>query len=286
MKKILATICICLLLWFLCLIPMVAFLIALKTLNLLPLSEMTLFLFCGLSAAVAILIMYFGIMPSKKLSKLLHPSKFKLWLERNSHNLVTGYILFILACVSVQDEVIFDSNSLNNLIVIQWMIFTISVAVFLVYWGSIKPYLIDIRPIQTDDSKGIKRINYLLDKKSFYSQIGDALSTIRLLTINLFVLIIATAISCFMIGANIYSQTVATFSFCLSVNSLCMIFNGIAVPISKEIKTMMKENEVSEEEYSETMLKGFIEEVILQTEDKHKSLSEEESFQNGDDNAK
>lgn len=286
MKKILATICICLVLWLLCSIPMFAFLITLKTLGLLYLSETSLLLFCGLSVAVAILIMYFGIMPSKKLSKLLHPSKFKLWLARNSHNLVTGYILFILACVSVQNEVIFDSNTLNNLIVIQWMIFTVSVAVFLVYWGSTKPYLKNIRPTQTDDSKGIKRINYLMDKKSFYSQIGDALFTIRLLTINLFILIMATAMSCFMIGANIYSQTVAIFSFCLSTNSLCVIFNGIAVPISKEIKAMMKENEVSEEEYSETMLTGLIEEVVLRTEDRHKPLSEEESSQNGDDDAK
>lgn len=286
MKKILTKICIWLLLWLLCSVPMFAVLIALKTLDLLRLSEMSLLLFCGLSVAVAIIIMYFGIMPSKNLSKLLHPSKFKRWLERNSYNLVTGYILFILACLSVQDEVIFDSTTLNNFIVIQWMIFTVSVAVFLAYWGPIKPYLLGIKPNQMEDSKGIGRINYLMDKKAFYSQIGDVLSTIRLLTINLFTLIIATTISSFLMGTNIYSQTVAIFSFYLSTNSLCMIFYGITAPISKEIKAMMKENEISEAEYSETMLKALIEEIVLQIEDKHKPLSDEESSKNGDDDAK
>lgn len=270
MKKAWTTICICLVLWLICALPIFSFLVALKTLKVLHLSEISLLLFCGISVAVAILIMYLGIMPSKNLSKLLHPSRFKQWLERNIHNLVIAYILFILACWSVQDGVIFDSNTFNNLIVIQWMIFTVSVAIFLSYWGPIKPYLAEIKPNQEGDKKGVERINCLMDKKEFYSQIGDVLSTIRLLTINLFVLVITTAVICLLVGVNIYTQTVAIFCFYLSTNSLCMIFYGITTPISKEIKMMMKENEVSEKEYSETMLKALIEEVVLQLENKSK----------------
>ena len=275
MKKFLESIVLFFCVFVLCALPIFSLLAALYTLKLLA-AEKVFLLTAFFSLSTTILI----LLATRKRLGALHTSKARKWMENRGHKLWVAYILFILACISIKNEVILDSASLNNIIIIQWMIFTVSVAIFLVYCGSIKQYLEKNAPSENDDIKGLERLKHLQKKESFYARIGDALSPITLLTINLYVLVLTTGTIYFWFGLNVYTQALTVFSFYLSTNSLCMVFQQTSIPAKNDIETMLKENEVSAKERDTELSKAIVEEFFARLK-----KQAEESSKGGEDDA-
>lgn len=248
----------------LCALPIFTFLIALYTLKLLVSPKLLL----GLPACIAFCITIAILISINRSTKTLHISKLKSWIKNREYKLELTYILFIIACFSIRSEIIFDNTSISNFITIQWMIFTVSTAIFLVYCNSIKQYLQKQIPDSESSANGLARMEHLNKRKDFYTQVGEALSPIKLLEINLLSLIVTTGAVYCAFGLNIYTQAIVVFSFYLSTNSLCMIFQQTAIPAKREIETILKKYEISVEEENSEITKAVVEEIILRLKDK------------------
>lgn len=220
---------------------------------------LTISVVCGLCCA-AILIAY-GIYVVKKHCDV----KSFFWLRENVVTLVLAIIIIMIACVSLTPEPIWSKEDIKDVISIQWVIFGISVTIFLVWQVFVKDHLNKRSGNNSGDEKQDYRKQYQSRAEgiALIVEANDFVTTAILLAINVSFLVGST-VAAYLINdpENIHVQNMLIFCFYLCTNSLTKLFFDILCPIFKVRKAVRDENKISKDQLDELEIKAGIEQEL------------------------
>lgn len=165
-------------------------------------------------------------------TKRFRETRLSFWLEKNGPKLLLGYLLTIIALVSVKSELIWDANTASDMLSLQWSIFGLSLTIFLVWNVIIVEFLKNRQPKEPGSSELLQKYKLALEKRSFSKEIETTFFSVVLLTINLFLLLLSTSLT--YIGAkseNIITQNILHCSFFFTTNSISCLFLDILKPL-------------------------------------------------------
>ena len=180
----------------------------------------------------------------------------------------------------MKSEVIWSFEEMKDAVSLEWTIFGLSVTIFLVWNVLILQYLKDKRPKKTNDAGLLQKRRFIKDKADFYHRASVTFNTVTLLTINLFVLIITTAIV-YIIKDDIslWNQNIVIFCFYFGTNTIIQLFLDILQPLNEDKKYILKETRVSNDEIKiQNEIDDQISEIITtwNTLEKVESIDEEQ----------
>ncbi|OUP05843.1 hypothetical protein B5F35_16345 [Anaeromassilibacillus sp. An200] len=229
------------------------------------------------SAVVAIGFRICSVL-SKKYTK---KTKLKNFWEMNYSYFLLAYFISIFCMVSLKSEIVWTLEKLEEILSLEWTIFSISITIFLVWNVLILQFLKEKQPSEEKSNSLINKIGYIQKKANFHGQASLFFNSVYLLTINLIVLLFATSVVHFSTEqtVTILNQTVTSITFYFCTNTISILFLDILKPLSQEKKTMLEESKVTTEdlnlqnkvsEISNQALKAFkaIEELSTLSKDK------------------
>lgn len=212
-------------------------------------------------------------------------SKFSFWIGKNYPKLIIAYALLIYVLISVQNNINWTVEEVHDAVSLQWTIFGLSLAIFLVWNGIIVDFLKQKQPHTTDEHNGINRYELLMKKKSFSEEVETTFSSTILLTVNLFLLIFSTSLVYVQnLSQNIFTQNVVLCSFNFSIGTIAILFLDILKPIKKDKAELLKESEVTKEELDRAQGLAFVQiylDVVsehIMNSDKYTAEEKEEQF--------
>lgn len=176
-------------------------------------------------------------------------SKFSFWIGKNYPKLIIAYVILIYALISVQNQINWTIEEVRDAVSLQWTIFGLSLAIFLVWNGIIVDFLKQKQPRSRNEQNGIKKYELLMKKKAFSEEVETTFSSIILLTVNFFLLLLSTSLVYIQnLSQEIIVQNVVLCSFNFSLGTMSMLFIDILKPLKKEKTDMLKNNDVSKED--------------------------------------
>lgn len=188
-------------------------------------------------------------------------TKVSSWLRNNTMNIVIVCLFLSIACSSVKKEVVFTETKMTSFITIQWMILTISIAIFLVYWNIVKKNLPQEYTEIKQLNQSLNNLLHLYSKQSIYTSVQIVYMPLIMLAINLITLIVVTDVFFSSKDISVPVQTICIFCFSLCGSTLSSIFFQVFVPIRDEIRTMLKGNKTTAGEMNDAQ-DGVIAEVL------------------------
>lgn len=207
--------------------------------------KVALYVALGLSGAFAILALVFLILYWKSSKS----TKFGNWLRQRFPKTLLFYIIAVIICLSIREEIILSFDNMKDMISIEWGIFGISVTVFLVWNVVILQYLKSNKPIKSEKSSLIKTWNYIENKGDFNFKASLLFNSATLLIINVFVLIWATTGLFITQDINtLLTQNTIIVSFYFSTNTLICLFMDIIGLFIIDKKEIMNDTKVTSEE--------------------------------------
>lgn len=186
------------------------------------------------------------------------------WLKQNATMVSFAIIIVIIICVSLTSKTIWSKEDIKDVISSQWVIFGISITIFVVWRVFVKEYL-DKK--KTSESRG--KQNYREQFKvcsEGVELIGEAntfATTVILLAINVLFLVGATAF-CYILNKpeDVFVQNITIISFYLCTNTLINTLFDILRPFLKERKYIKNMNKISKEDFDKLECKANIEQVL------------------------
>lgn len=210
----------------------------------------------------------------EKVTKLSH------WISLHLSKLILAYIFVNIFFVSIRSDLIWDYNALKDVLSLIWVIFGLSLTIFLVWNVLIVEYIKSKEPKPPADESFKNKYKFLKVKIDFYQQTDATFGNIILLFVNLIIAIFAT-VSVYVIAKeiNLFSQTLVLLGLYLSTNTIVNLLIDMMRPVLESRRQILKENKVEETElkiaYLQATLQIKIEEVhnMIYENDK---LSQEE----------
>ena len=190
-------------------------------------------------------------------------TKLSFWFTNNFPKLLLYYTILLFLFLSISNTPIWDINEVHEVLSIEWTIFGLSIAIFLVWDVIYINYLKKKQPYATDKMDFIKEYDLLNEKQLFYNLVLTAKTSIILLSINLFFLVLSSAlIYIYHMPESVIVQNIVVFTFYLSTNSIVMLFIDILQPILFEHKELSEKNRVTKEEMDEAEGKALVQMVV------------------------
>lgn len=229
-------------------------------------------------------ILFIGVNIVKSVcAKMIVENKAVVWFQKHKANFVLLCIMLVSLSSSLKNTIIYDESELKGFLSLQWTIFTITITIFIVWTAIMVKYLKDSEP-NIDDISGNDpdeiSLFYKIRKKKFYAEIVQRTSSLIFVILSAIVLIICTAIAYVVQeGVTIFSQTLAIFSFYMTVNSLSQILIEITIPYFNETIELLINNDVSAKDINESQNKVLLKVVRTKLEKKvnsDNSLTDEE----------
>lgn len=224
------------------------------------------------SAAVALIGTVLTIVHSKT---RIGETSFSFWFHKNTAKIIIGYILFLIALISIRNESAWTTEAVYDILSLQWMIFGLSLTIFLVWNVIIVEFLKRKQPKESDSDDLLQKYKIVLEKHDFSQEVEVTYSTIILLTINLLLLLLSTSLIYIVAKPNsVLTQNILRCSFFLTTNSIICLFLDILKPLKKETTEMLKNNNVTKSEINNAhiallfldAMEGMKEELGLDTE--------------------
>ncbi len=176
-------------------------------------------------------------------------TKFSNWLLMNYPKLILYYIISLICFAAIKSEIVWSFEELKEVLSLEWSIFGISIAIFLVWNIVILEYIKKKKPIIPSGKSPIKKMKYIKEKGEFYQDASILFNSVALLVVNLFVILMATS-SVYLVGhgINLLNQNIVIISLFFCTNTLLSLFIGILRPLKEEKKEILKSSKISNEE--------------------------------------
>lgn len=193
--------------------------------------------------AIAYLILY---------EKVEGNTKFGIFLSLHYPKLLLIYIILLIVFISIKSEIIWTYDTLKDVIALEWTIFGISIAIFLVWNMLIVKHLTNIQPQKPSTMNLLQKRGYIIKKGEFYQTASMAFNSVTMLIINLLVLILATG-SIFILKEQVtlMNQNIAIVSFYFCTNTIISLFMDIIKPLNEERKRILSESKVTSKDIAE-----------------------------------
>lgn len=202
----------------------------------------------GVGAFCALICFYYINTKSKsaKINILRH------WLSQNYPKVILFYLVLVIIFVSIKSEIIWSFDSLKDIISLEWAIFGISIAIFIVWNVIILKYLKDTKPIKSNRDCSIFDLEYINKKEEFYPEASAFFNSVSLLILNVIVLISATA-SAFLGNEEVtlFNQNIVIISFYLTTNTVLELLLDVIKPLKIEKKALLGETKVTADDIKE-----------------------------------
>lgn len=218
------------------------------------------FLWCGVGLVIISTIMS---VLTLRTTKRIGETRFSFWFERNYPKLLVGYFLTIFALVSIKSQAIWTAEVVYDILSLQWTIFGLSLTVFLVWNVIIVEFLKNRQPKEPDSSDLLQKYKLALEKRSFSQEIETTFSTIVLLTINLFLLLVSASL--IYISAkpeSVFVQDVLHCTFFVTTNSIASLFLDILKPLNRDKTEMLKNSNVTKEDIDKAYAALFVQNIV------------------------
>lgn len=207
-------------------------------------------------------------------------TKFDNWLDMNYPKLLLYYVVSTICFSSIDNTVKFSIEELRNMISLEWTIFGITITVFLVWNAIIVDCLAKKKPVQVDNPSPILKMTYIEKKGEFFQIASLSFNNVVFLTIEMFVLICATA-STYLITSekNLLVQNIDMLSFAFVTNGLAELFIDMLKPLKESRQALLEDARVSNEEVEEQNQILNASETLLTTIDRiesSKALTDEQ----------
>ena len=171
------------------------------------------------------------------------------WFALNYPRFILFYIITSILFCSIKSEITWSFDKLKDIVSLEWTMVGLSITIFLVWNVLILKYLKDKQPSKPSDLYPFQERMYIEKKGTFYQTASTMFTSVTLLTINLVVLIIATAMAYVVAeGVTLASQNIAIVSFYFCTNTIIRLFFDILQPLNEERKAMLKATKVTREE--------------------------------------
>lgn len=191
-----------------------------------------------------------------------HESKLNVWLKNNTVNVIIICLFLSIACSSLKEEVVFTETKLTSFISIQWMVLTVSIAIFLVYWNIVKKNLPQRYKEIKHLDKSTNDILQVYSKQSVYTSVQLVYMPLIMLAVNLIALIVVTDVFFSSKEIGVPLQSICIFSFSLCGSTLSSIFFQVYAPIRNEIRSMLKGNQTTAKEINDAQ-DGVMAELLV-----------------------
>lgn len=247
--------------------------------------------------AIIIVILY-GI----SLKNVLKETWFKRFLTDNSKRLCILFFILAGCYLSLKGEATFTRENTGTLLTIQWMIFTISSALFGVWAIQAKKQISDNEPVSKNNNAEATGINAILkmhERKQYVSVLSDIKYCIILLIMNLALLVCYTTVFYLYLEIEGYLFqliSVLSFYFCLQtiinvfMNTITPLLVDTIVKINAYKKTLKEENKLIDKALKQEMVKYLIEKTkndsLISIEEKSKAIEIFKSLLIEDDSIK
>ena len=180
-------------------------------------------------------------------SKTEFGSRVFLFLKGHIYHFFLIILMIHLCIMSITTEVSYSSESLNNLLSVEWTIFGLSLTIYLVWNVLIVNYLRTITPKFTDNhlSANIHADTRLaLQKERFLDKIEKTQLSVITLPINLAFILLSSILVYFdQLSEELFTQNMVRCTFTLSVLTIILLFVDILKPTRKELKELHEEND-------------------------------------------
>lgn len=189
----------------------------------------------------------------------LEPSKRYLinkWMRKYYNRLVILYILLCLFLVAIKSEVVWSFTEIHNLISLEWTIFGISTAIFLIWSALSVNYLNNKKPMKVTCNSIQEELKCIYDKAYFLENTSSLFINIKIMAINLACLIATTTFLYILEKVTIVNQTMALFTLLLCTNTISGLFFDILKPFNENKKALIKEVQITE--YEEALIAMMI----------------------------
>lgn len=222
------------------------------------------------AAEVSAVVALIGIVLTTVHSKnRIGETSFSFWFHKNTAKIIIGYILFLIALISIRNESAWTTEAVYDILSLQWMIFGLSLTIFLVWNVIIVEFLKRKQPKESDSDDLLQKYKIVLEKHDFSQEVEVTYSTIILLTINLLLLLISTSLIYISAKPNsILTQNVLRCSFFLTTNSIIGLFHDILKPLKKEKTEMLKNNNVTKSEINTAQAALLFQNALEEMEEK------------------
>ena len=208
---------------------------------------------CLISSASLGFVLSIGILIYKIIQyKKKRLTKISNWVLMNSAKLCLLYIISVICMVSIKSSVVFTIEELRNFISLIWMIFGISITVFLVWNVIIINYLKAKKPIEKSTCSQFDRLQFLVDKRNFVGKANIVFNSLYLLIISLVVLSLATVMTYISSNnINLINQNFCIIAFYFCLNALGSTFIDILKPLVEEKNELLMNSKISTSEFEE-----------------------------------
>ena len=197
----------------------------------------------GISVLIATMISTVSLISIRSEKK----TRWKNFWAMNYPNFILLYIVLLLCVISLKTEIILTLDELKETISLGWMIFSISITIFLVWNVVILQLLQNERPNYSKDYSPLQTIIYIQRKGIYHEKVAITFITVHLLTINLFTLLCTSVLVYFSVHAvTLFTQTLVNTTFYLCANTLVSLFLDILRPIKKEKMSMLETSKITE----------------------------------------
>lgn len=194
-------------------------------------------------------------------------TSFSFWLHKNTAKIIIGYLLFLIALISIRNESVWTTEAVYDILSLQWMIFGLSLTIFLVWNVIIVEFLKRKQPKESDSDDLLQKYKIVLEKHDFSQEVEVTYSAIILLTINLLLLLLSTSLIYIVAKPNsILTQNILRCSFFLTTNSIIYLFLDVLKPLKKEKMEMLKNNNVTKSEINTAQTALLVQYVIEEME--------------------
>lgn len=195
------------------------------------------------------------------------------WARKNCNKLIMVYILLLIFLVAVKPEITWSFTEIHNLISLEWTIFGISTAIFLIWNALSINYLNNKKPKKVVCNSILEELKCIQDKAYFLGNINSIFVDIKLMSINLLRLSMTTIVLYTFGKVTVLNQTMVLFTLLLCTNTISGLFFDILKPFNDNKKALIQEMQITE--YEETLLN-----MMVVTEDvTEENVSNEEGKQ-------
>ena len=196
-----------------------------------------------------------------------------LWIDYNYHKLFVSFLLIIWLLNSIKKEIFWTNEEIYKVISIEWTIFSLSIAIFLVWIIVVINYFRTNNEIEDEKLDSFQKCLLLINKRSKFREIKTSFSTIIFLSINLFLLLFSTSlIYVSKAQEKLLTQNTVLFTFYFTTNSIALLFIDILKPLKISKSELLKSNLVSKDELNIAM-KEAVMQII--NEGKSKKIEKE-----------
>ena len=207
-------------------------------------------------------------------------SKIGTWIGNNYPMLTLGYIITNLLLASITNQVKWTADEVDNVLLIEWTIFGLSITMFLVWRVLIVEYLKKKIPAEPVKADSFSKYKYLIEKRSFSQEIDSTFTTVILLSLNLVLLLFSTGLAFIIcLPEAILTQNVIIITFYFSTNTIALLFFDIVKPLMKNKESLKESSKVGENEINAALGGVFIETILktgIETIQSSDELTEEQ----------